>query len=383
MHSKIAIVGGGIGGLTAARAMSKKGMDFQVYEGAPSYAHVGGGHWMYGNALKTLDQIDVQIVDEMEAIGHELEGFLFTNHLKQPIVYKSVAPFVREERYAPLVLHRADIINILAKGVPAERLHFGKKLKTAGNGTLIFEDGSQATYDVLIGADGIHSKVRSLVSPHTQPRNSGQVGIWGISRQSLPAEQGSLFLEMWGNGVRVGFTYVGKNLVYWFLVVKSGQLPEGEFDVKQFAVDKAQHFPEDVRAMIKNAEEGSIHVNPLFDLPITNKWFHENTCCLGDAIHACTPNLGQGGCQAIEDGYWLTELLDEHADPETAFALFQKKRFNKARTVVLLSRWLGDLAQSQGGLNTFIRNVSAKTHPRFIVDPVLKWIMTPKAGPFQ
>lgn len=375
IKGKVTIVGGGIGGLTLANALLKKGIDFQLFEAAENYDHVGGGHWLYANALRTLDEIDTTIVDEMRNLGHGFEGFLFTDLNKKTIVHKQVKTYVKSSRYMPIVLHRADIINVLAKRLPKGCIQFGKRITDIKENTLFFEDNTFKKYKILIGADGIHSKTRKLVTHKVNPVNSKQVGIWGISEGRLPMEYGNVFMEIWGNGTRVGMTYVGEGEIYWFMVVKENKIPKKVNDVKAFLKENGQEFPKDLMHIILESKAKTIKFNPLYDLPIIAKWYHKNTCCIGDAIHACTPNLGQGGCQAIEDAYWLAEMLNTHTNVEHAFKHFQNKRKKKAFTVLLLSRWLGKLAQSEGRLNTRFRNFSARNHPKTLVDKILFWIM--------
>ena len=163
MNREITIAGGGIGGLALARALEAKGIPYSVYEAAPNYANVGGGHWMYENALKTLRAIDSRMLTELQQLGHPLDGFQFTTASGAPIIQKSIAPFVSDPEHRPLVLRRADIIEVLAKGIPTHKLHFGKRVASCTHNSLTFTDGSTASADVLIGADGIHSRVRSLL----------------------------------------------------------------------------------------------------------------------------------------------------------------------------------------------------------------------------
>lgn len=375
MDNKITIIGGGIGGLTLANALLNKGIPFQIYEAASNYLNVGGGHWLYANALRTLDEIDSSLVDDMRSLGHDFDGFLFTDIHKTTIVHKQVETYISHPRYKPIVLHRADIIHVLEKRLPKGSIRFGKRIKHIKNNTLYFTDGTSENHRILIGADGIHSKTRDLINQNITPIHSKQIGIWGISEGSLPKTYGNLFLEMWGNGTRVGMTYVGANKIYWFMVVKSDKVQNKVNDVKAFLKENGKEFPKDIMQIILSSKLDTIKFNPLYDLPIISKWYSKTTCCIGDAIHACTPNLGQGGCQAIEDGYWLAEMLKKYPNPEMAFQHFQTKRKSKTIAVTLLSRWLGQLAQSEGKFNCFLRNLSARNHPKKLVDKILHWIM--------
>lgn len=377
--TRIVVVGGGIGGLTVAAALVRKGFDVHVVEAAPSYADVGGGHWLYVNALDALDRIDPGIVDDLTALGAGFDGFLFTDRHDRRLLFEGTAPYGRAGR-APLVLHRKDIIEQLARRVPADRLHFGRRLAAVRDGQLVFEDGSTMDAPVIVGADGIHSRVRRDVLTTRSPRFSGQVGLWGIGPGPLPAGTGRLFQEMWGDGIRFGFTNVGASGVYWFMVVRSAAegIPAGPADRKAFVLARAKDFPDALQEVVRRTDATRIQTNPLYDVTPLWRWHTESVCVIGDAAHACTPNLGQGGCQAIEDGYWLAEMLDREPTPARAFAAFQRKRWWRVAVVVFASRWLGRFAQSSGWLGWRVRNALVWMTPAAVLRPVLRWIMTPR-----
>ena len=219
------VVGGGIGGLTVAVALIKRGFDVHVHEAAPSYAQVGGGHWLYANALKTLETIDPGLAADMVARGKHFDGFCFMTNTKQPLFFESTTPYIPRPELAPIVILRADIIDQLARRVPPDRLHFGRRLARCTEDTLFFEDGTEIQAQIIIGADGIHSVVRRDRLGTPPARFSGQVGLWGISDFELPEGTASLFTEMWGDGIRMGFTYVGTGGVYWFMVVRGAEIP--------------------------------------------------------------------------------------------------------------------------------------------------------------
>lgn len=373
----VSVVGGGIGGLTVGVALLKKGFDVHIYEAAKSYAHVGGGHWLYANALDTLRKINPEIPVDMAALGKRFDGFCFKTVGGQTLLFETTGPYTPSPDLAPIVMHRADIIGQLAKRVPAERLHFGKRLKQCTSDTLTFEDGTEVKADIIIGADGIHSVVRREVLSQKPARFSGQIGLWGIGDYTLPADTGRLFTEMWGNGLRMGFTYVGTEGVYWFMVVRAQDVPTDADERKQFILDRGAVFPREMVEVVRATPAEGIHTNPLFDVAPPGRWHLGNVCCLGDAVHACTPNLGQGGCQAIEDGYRLAEMMVEHDDLEAAFSAFTRLRLRKTRAVVFLSRFLGELAQLRGWLLGSVRALVVRLTPVFFIRPVLKWIMAP------
>lgn len=368
------VVGGGIGGLTVAVALIGRGFDVHVHEAASSYAEVGGGHWLYANALRALTRIDERLAADMVALGKGFDGFCFMTTAKQRMLFETTGPYTPSPELAPIVIHRYDIIDQLAKRVPPDRLHFGRRLASCEAERLIFEDGTVVQAPIIIGADGIHSVVRRDRLGLGPARFSGQVGLWGISPYELPEDTGRLFTEMWGDGIRMGFTYVGTEGVYWFMVVKGEEIPSEPEARKRFILERGEVFPPEMVEAVRQTEASAIHTNPLFDVAPPSRWFAGNAVCLGDAVHACTPNLGQGGCQAIEDGLALAEMLDAHDELAPAFEAFQRKRLTKTRAVVFLSRWLGELAQLRGV--GALRSLVLRLTPVALIRPVLRWIMT-------
>jgi 2-polyprenyl-6-methoxyphenol hydroxylase-like FAD-dependent oxidoreductase len=229
---------------------------------------------------------------------------------------------------------------------------------------------------IVVAADGIHSVVRrDRIGGHA-PRFSGQTGLWGIGPGTLPGDAARHFTELWGDGVRMGFTAVTGGAVYWFLVVRERELPTDLEARKALVLDRAAPFPAALVSAARGTPADRIHVNPLWDLSPLRRWWVPGAVGLGDAVHATTPNLGQGGCQALEDAVALAGALDTHPDPSDAFAAYQAARWRRASAVTLLARWLGDLAQLGGPLRHF-RNVLVGTTPAALVRPVLRWVMTP------
>lgn len=377
MRPLVHVVGGGIGGLALAVALHRRGWPCQVHEAAPSYAAVGGGHWLYANALAALDAIDPAITAEIVSLGMPFDGFWFETAGGTRLLRESTSHYTPRPHHAPVVVRRWDIIDRLAARVPADRLRFGRRLERVEGDVLLFADGERVRAPIVVGADGIHSVVRRDRLGGGAPRFSGQTGLWGIGPGELPGPAAKHFTEIWGDGVRMGFTAVQGGAVYWFLVVRDRELPADPEARKAFVLERAAPFPPGLVDAARGTPADRIHVNPLWDLPAQRRWWAPGAVALGDAVHACTPNLGQGGCQALEDAVALAEALDAHAEPEAAFAAYQARRWRRATAVTLLARWLGDLAQLGGPLR-HLRSLAVWATPAICVRPVLRWVMTPR-----
>jgi 2-polyprenyl-6-methoxyphenol hydroxylase-like FAD-dependent oxidoreductase len=368
------IVGGGIGGLALAVALTRRGWPVEVYEAAPSYAAVGGGHWLYANALRALDGIDPNITKDLVSLGMPFDGFWFETTGGWRLLREPTRPYTPQPGYAPVVLKRWDIIDRLAARVPPDQLHFNQRVERVEGETLVFADGRRLRPELLVAADGIHSVVRRDRIGGHGPRFSGQTGLWGIGPGTPPGEAARHFTEVWGNGVRMGFTAVRGGMVYWFLVVRDREIPEDPDARKAMVLERAHSFPAALGEAARGTPADRIHINPLWDLSPIARWWVPGAVGLGDAVHACTPNLGQGGCQALEDALALAFALDTHTDPNQAFAAYQSARWRRASAVTLFARWLGRLAQASGPLR-YARNALVGITPVALVRPVLRWIM--------
>ena len=208
-----------------------------------------------------------------------------------------------------------------------------------------FTDGSTATASLAIAADGIHSVIRSEVFPQLSVRYIGQT-IWrGVAPMKVPEPYAGSYAEVWDEGRR--FMFVNAENVFW-LAVKPA--PPGQKDNPETLRDDLlrlfRNFHPLVRGMIANSR--NFLRNDMGDLGTQpRRWYQDRTVFLGDAIHATTPNLAQGGCQAIEDAYCLALCLRKYpSDPRKAFQTYYELRHPKVRFVVETSWKLGKLAHS-------------------------------------
>lgn len=360
---KVLIIGGGIGGLTTGIALSQKGHDVEIFESAPELKPVGAGIVLANNALKVFETLSI---DDFQNAGNRIQQGYITKENLEPI--KMI-----ETIGLSICLHRAELHRILVKNLGNAQLHLGKCFKTfkqISNNEVeaIFEDGTTAQGNILIGADGIHSQVRHQFNPAAKLRYSGQTCWRGTLDFQLSPNFKNKAFEAWSGKPRFGFVEYEPGKVYWYACLKSAK---GGVDqpgnLKEELLKYFSVFDPIANKLIENTEVLKIHRGDLFDLEPSNaKWFSKNVCLIGDAAHATTPNLGQGACQAIEDGMALSMALSFHPDPEEAFSWFQKKRQQRTNFIVENSWQVGKMAHWQNSFLKAFRNFTFKLVPKSI-----------------
>jgi 2-polyprenyl-6-methoxyphenol hydroxylase-like FAD-dependent oxidoreductase len=216
---KITIIGGGIAGLTTALALRKLGFEYELFERAKQLNEVGAGIWMQPNALKVLDWLGLG--DLVRESGTLLNQVDITNAQLIPFK-KTNQEVVQDEKGNKIVaIHRATLQKILFEAIPKENINLGyefKSLEQKEHQVNISFGESAVLSDLVIGADGINSKVRESIFSNTSKRFSGQTCWRGISDIRLPYEFQNTGIESWGKKIRFGFSQVTENQVYWFAV---------------------------------------------------------------------------------------------------------------------------------------------------------------------
>jgi len=359
------IVGGGIGGLTTAIALQQRGVEAHVYESAPEIHAVGAGIWVAPNALTVFQRLG--FIDKVLAGGFSVKSSCIADTTGR--VIQRFSPAEMGASGLPLVpIHRAVLQEILISQLAPNTLHLGKRcvgIDQGENGVKVsFEDSTTAMGDILIGADGIRSMVRTALFGDANYRYSGQTCWRGIVNYSMPDVNAAT--EMWSikPGVRLGYSHVNARQVYFYATACA---PHGGKDalgmVKSHLAEIYSDFPLYLREMLSAAEESKIIRNDIWDFAPIPSWHEGRVVLVGDAAHATTPNMGQGGCQAVEDGFALAEALSLEASVGAAFKRYEAMRMKKAQYVVNTSYRIGKLT-NWGGTKALLRNMAAGFAPQ-------------------
>lgn len=327
---QIAIIGGGIGGLTAALALKQFGFHPEVFEQAPALLDVGAAIAIWPNAMRVLErlQLSEKILEkagEMNAIEwRSRDGFLINR--------VSIPPAV--------ALHRADLQSTLLHSLPDTSIHldhaFVSYKQQANKVIATFATGDSVEADFLIGADGIHSDVRSQFINDGEPVYRGYTVWRGISPEIRGQIPPATAIEIHGRGKRFGMGPVGLGRLGWWAAANtdSDDLP---------SLFVGWYRP--VLELIEATPGKSILKTRALDREPIKTWGSGRMTLLGDAIHPTTPNLGQGGCLAMEDALVLARCFEKYGAVEEALRKYEGLRYNRTAAITKYSRYYGAVGQ--------------------------------------
>jgi 2-polyprenyl-6-methoxyphenol hydroxylase-like FAD-dependent oxidoreductase len=340
---RAAIVGGGIGGLATAIALTGRGWQVRLFERAPAFTEVGAGISLWANAMRALDAIGVGA--RLAELGlEELTGGLryrTGRWLSRP----DGAEMAR--RYGPVtILHRADLLNALCNAVPAGVLSPGDAVdsvaQTASSVT-VGHGGDTYEADLLVAADGLRSTVRPLVWPNAAgPRYAGYTAWRTVTPRPEGCDTGG---ETWGDGTRFGFAVVPGDRMYWYATANA---PEGATSPDGELAELARRFGswhEPIPSLLAAASAVPVLRHDIYELSDQDTFVSGRVALLGDAAHAMTPNLGQGACQALEDAATLAAVLDREPSISDALARYDRLRRPRTQAIVRRSRQMGTIGQ--------------------------------------
>jgi len=328
----VAIVGAGIGGLAAAALLRQAGIAVHIYEQAPRFARVGAGIQMAPNACKVLRRIGVE--DRLREHALIPESSLNRDYDTGAVTNEFPIAGHVEARYAApfLCLHRGDLHAALESAVPAEDISLGRKLESLSQNergvTLSFADGSQVSADAVIGADGVHSRVREIILGPEQPVFTGRIAY----RATFPAERLGLHriersrIKWWGKDrhIVMYYTTAAADEVYFTTSVPDdGKWATSESwstkgDLGELRAAFAQFHPQ-VRAVLDACPE--VYKWALLARDPLPRWTEGRVALLGDACHPMPPYMAQGASAALEDAAILARCLAEATKSTAAAAL--------------------------------------------------------------
>ncbi len=362
----VLIAGAGIGGLTLACALRHAGLTATVFERADALKWVGAGIIVQMNAAVALRRIG--LCDAVAAVGASPTESAILRPSGAPITRLPIERLQRELGAPMVCIHRARLQSVLLEHAGSEHVRLGRAVTGFHDDghvvTVTLSDGSTVTGDVLVGADGLRSAVRSGLLGDAPLRYSGYTSWRGVCPVVPASARPGKVSETWGRGARFGVVPIGSGQVYWYATLNAppgGQDAPGTTRARLQEVFGGWHAP--IADLLAATPEDAIVRTDIHDRPPVQQWSRGRVTLLGDAAHPMTPNMGQGGCQAIEDAVVLAECLSSGGAVETALATYEQRRRERANQFVSRSWSLGRLAQLESPAGRFMRDALFRLVP--------------------
>lgn len=381
---RIAIIGGGIGGLTAALALRQFGFEPQIFERAPHLLEVGSAILMWPNAMRVLHRLGV--ADTVREHGAALEKSRWLRHDG-----KLLNQFSLPGTDVPaLALHRADLQQALVHALPQDSIHLDRHFEDYRQSpdriVARFNGGSSFECDVLIGADGLHSKAREQLLNDGAPTEHGYIAWRGVVPNTPQSVALATATEIYGRGRRFGIGPLGAGKVGWWASANKNLLKDKKdnLSIREELLRLFDGWCKPIPELISGTTLTALVRNAVSDRAPVRKWGHDCVTLLGDAIHPLTPNLGQGGCLAIEDAAVLARCFEKYARNGTATAIssaaslalrkFESLRFSRVARIARFSRVYGSLGQWESGWGVPLRDLTLSLVPNWLTARFLRGI---------
>lgn len=387
---KAIVIGGGIGGLTCARACLDAGLSVELYEkrNLDSMLSGPGGIFIQRNAIRVYERLwGGRIRDSLYNQGGKiLKGGFFSKN--GTLLYLNAPDFIKESDLG-VCLGRPELQRLLYDALPEGTVRtnaaFADFIETEDGIRVMFADGREVWGDVLIGADGLYSKVRARLNNQEKLEPaiySGMTCRRGCFDGShLMLDKPYSWGEFWGRGNRFGYFHVGGSRFgfYAFSNAEAGGNDDAIGGAKKALQGMFSSYADPVPTIIDALEEESIYRDDICDRePLGVQWGQGRVTLIGDAAHPVQPNIGQGGCMAIEDSFELVKHLvaaqGNSEDIPAQLRQFENSRSQRVKKVFTVSRQVGQLGQTDSPLGCFLRDWLYRLTPTWLGDLQFQWL---------
>lgn len=343
---KVVIAGGGIGGMSAALALLKRGIEVEVYEQAAALSEVGAGIQISPNGSRALDHLGAfERLQALSCTPDRKEFRLWSSGKTWPL-FDLGPQAVEKYGYPYLTVYRPDLLQAIEEGVRTaapDAIHLGARVvgveQDADSASLVLADGTRATGDVVVGADGWRSAVRTAVWGDHSPTFSGMVAWRGlIDWQALPAHLQRMVGSTWigPGGHAVSYPLHGGEIMNFVATIEGKTWTAAGGTEPGTAQECHADFAgwhDDVHALIDLAP--SLSKWALVSWEPIETWSADRITLLGDAAHATLPFLAQGAVHSIEDGVVLARALEQYAaSPVEALKRYEAARIERTTRMV-------------------------------------------------
>jgi 2-polyprenyl-6-methoxyphenol hydroxylase-like FAD-dependent oxidoreductase len=352
---KAVVVGAGVGGLGTALALRAMGMQVTVLEQAGELREAGAGLGLASNGVAVLDRLGLGAeTRRRSAVARRV--------LVRRRDGKVLSAVELDEAHAMLGIHRAELQAVLVGALDRDAIRLAARVhkvgQTAERAWVELATGERHEADVVVGADGIRSTVRSAVAGGLGPAYAGYVGWRAVTTASEPSLAETMS-ESWGCGHRFGLVPLGNGRLYWFVSEAASEPEEPTLRRPKHEFQKlVAGWHEPIEAAVASTAEESIAGLGIYHVPRLKRWSAGRVTLVGDAAHAITPDVSQGASLALEDGYVLAAALGETRDVAGALRGYEARRRKRALAIAQLSRRLGRIAQTDRPLLCRLRDTA-------------------------
>lgn len=389
MSLKVIIIGGGIGGLTLARACLDVDIQVEVYEKRSLQEMLSGpgGIFMQRNAMRVYKLLwNGQIYDRFYQQGGTIfEGGFFSK--SGELLYLNSPKFVQADDLG-ICLLRPELQQILYEALPEGTVKTGyafKNFEESGDTVRVFfQNGIQTEGSVVVGADGLYSNVQAHLQGKDRldsPIYSGTTCWRGyFEGDGVPLDKQYSWGEFWGQGDRFGYFDVGSDrfAFYAFANTPVGGTDEAVGGALKALRSRFSSYANPVPAILDALTNQPIYRDDIYDRePLGQTWGRGRVTLIGDAAHPVQPSIGQGGCMAIEDAFELVKRLAIIQVGESVPSLlrqFEASRCDRIARIFTTSRQVGQIGQAEHPIACFIRNWVYKLTPTRLADLQFKWL---------
>jgi len=361
---KVIVVGAGIGGLSSAIALRRAGYEVEIYDRVRELRPAGAAISIWSNGVKVLNALGLSL--KISKCGGQMNRVAYYNAQGEQLTEFSLRPLIDSVGERPYPVARADLQRMLLDAVGEATVQLGARCvaveQDEHSATAIFEDGSTATGDVVVAADGTHSCIRDYVVGYPVERQYvGYVNWNGLVAATSDLAPEDCWVTYVGEGKRASLMPVGCDLngeqdkrFYYFFDVP---LPKGTVsEPARYQAELAQHFKgwaEPVQTLIQRIDPLRTARVEIHDILPLQTLVRGRVALLGDAAHATAPDLGQGGCQAMEDSVVLANLLKTtNISVEDALKRYETARRDRVADVVSRARKRSDVTHGKDPAKT-------------------------------
>lgn len=341
---KVLIVGGGIGGLTLAVALGRYGIDAEIVEIRDAMFALGSGLAQPTNALRALKGLG--LLEACLAKGYQTDAYAYFQPDGALLARRDGLRLAGPDTPSYNIIFRPFLHEILTDAAKkTATIYYGQSVSALSQLTegvdVTFANGRTSRYDIVVGADGVRSSIRRFIfGAQFEPISTGQACWRALGPRPTELKYGAVYL---GCGLRTGAVPLGDDSMYLFLITNEAdnRVPQTEAAayLRRALGDFGGFIPEILDQF--NAES-DIVCTTIEEVLLPAPWHNGRVVLIGDASHACGPQIGQGGAMAVEDAVVLAELLAKGDAPETTFEAFVQRRYDRCKFVQEWSRTVGE-----------------------------------------